>query len=197
MANRSFLVLNHSGNPSEEWSSEHVIVAASWIMPVLWFSLFRPDDRMTRTEQWIDDDADEDAEDVHYHDVGYPALLTRTKIAQQRAITGRHTFVTFFPERLARYYDQWVVLLSNLDAAYVMLDIGELWAMGAPDYFDRLLDSCSKTFAHQQRPDWVTLCEQSGMKMDAQSGAVVFEEEAIGHCLYGYWWERPVPWRQM
>ncbi len=70
MANRSFLVLNHSGNPRAQWSSEHVIVAASWIMPVLWFRLCRPDDRMTRTAQWIDEDADEDADDVHYHDVG-------------------------------------------------------------------------------------------------------------------------------
>ena len=75
--------------------------------------------------------------------------------------------------------------------------MGAVWAMGAPAYFDRLLDRCRTTFAHQQRPDWVTLCEQSGMKMDAQSGAVVFEEEAIGHGLYGDWWERPVPWRQM
>ncbi len=75
--------------------------------------------------------------------------------------------------------------------------MGAVWAMGAPAYFDRLLDRCRTTFAHQQRPDWVRLCEQSGLKMDAQSGAVVFEEEAIGHGLYGDWWERPVPWRQM
>src|SRR5579859_4688508 len=198
MANRSFLVLKGSADPNEHFSDDSIIVGASWIVPVLWFSLFDWDDRLMRTGTFLSDPPDDkplpaDDDRVWVDDLTYPVLLTRTEVAQRRAAAGHKAFLTFFPAQFGTYYDRWEVLIAGLDSPYIVLDAGEIWGMGTPDAFDKLLLEGVRAWAKQERSDWIKLCEQTGMVINSQTGQIE-EESVLPGRMYGYYWMRPLPW---
>lgn len=79
MANRTYFILAYTGDPNADYDMDpHVVVAASYIIPALWFSAFCPDDLHWRT---LDvDDAAGGSEDEPR---SYPILLVTIQDIKQ------------------------------------------------------------------------------------------------------------------
>jgi hypothetical protein len=206
MANRTFLMLNLSGDPNEEYASEAVAVGASYCYPVLWWSLFSPPDIVLRTEEWEDDEGDPVP-------VSFPCPMTSLAIARKRARARQSLFFSYFPRTLEPIYQQWLTFLDGIDAPYLQLNTGEVWGMSEPQRSTAEITIYVRAFDEGYVDDWVKLLDQVQINLDRETRAVscvvgefkdgeyVHRElsgkeidEVMGYRLLGYSWERPVPW---
>lgn len=194
MANRVFLVQCRSGDPSAlDTKEDEVVVAASYILPVLWCSLYTRSDIHTRIEQW-DDPFGRLADEQGF--VSYPILLTSIERAKQRAIEKRPIFFEHFSSDAEIVYDEWLELLHGLEKPYLRVDTGELWSMGTPEEFDEFLAGCVRVFEENRPEDWAMLTGQTPyLEYNPATQQVTIGANGA-YALRGYEWLRPVPWKE-
>lgn len=199
MANRIFLVLTHADDPNAPYEAQDIVVAASTMVPILWASVFSVDDIYIRTETWSEQEGEDDDESETF-EATYPVLMAPRATIWQRATERHAAFLTLFPPRLEPHYQEWLALLEGVQAPYLLVDTQELWAMGAPEEFDRKLHAYVRAFEHHATPDLAALVNQThSLRFDAANRQVSPIKGQAGHIPYdlrGYYWLRPVPWKE-
>jgi hypothetical protein len=196
MANRSFLLVSSSPDPDANFESADV-VAASWRLPLLWFSLFDISDIYQSTLSRCDDE-EEDPTIDNGDDLPlittYPVLITTTAVALKRTQLRRTIFFSHAEQALQPLYDRWITLIMGVEAAYLHLQGDEIWSMGAPEQYDKYLQAGLQAFSANAPDGWSHLCWEHGISFDRDTQQISFGDHDVEHVLYGYWWERPVPW---
>ncbi len=151
MANRVFLINCDSGDPSAPYDEkDELVLAANYMLPILWCGLYSHGDICTRHDQWTDGVGNTQT-------ASYPVLLTTTATAIQRAADRKALFFSRFPLTLERVYEQWLELLDGLAAPHLRVNTGELWAMMEPEQFDEFIVKCVRAFEENRADDWVVL----------------------------------------
>jgi hypothetical protein len=192
MANRAMLYLNRSGDPNYEYSEySDVLVAASYCIPVLWCSVFAPEDIVWCHVRF---DSDEREEDIDYEMI-FPGLLTSLPRVRERAIAHRSYFSQFFPDHLNELYDQWLQLLHEEDAPYLQVDTQDIWAMyGDTQQFATKLNTFVRAFEHRDLADLRELLREVNIQLDPVTKQITFDENSVKYYLRGYKWVRAVSW---
>ncbi len=192
MANRAYLLLNWSGDPSEDFDDDIVAAGASYFYPILWCSIFSLRDLMT-TVRPLDPENEDDT-------ITYLSLHAPLYVARERAIQRKTQLLDWFPRTIEPFYQQWLDLLAGIDAPFIQLDTGEIWSMSNDERSERELRTYIRAFEEDQQNDWLALLEQAQIKVDTDTKQVIFnaedEEERyeMGYRLRGYGWMREVPW---
>jgi len=193
MANRAMLYLNRSGDPNYEYSERtDVLVAASYCIPVLWCSVFAPEDIV-----WCDArfDPNELEEDIDY-EMSFPGRLTPLAKARERAKAHRSYFFEFFPDYLNALYDQWFRLLHDAEAPYLQIDTQDIWAMYESTLqFTAKLNTFVRAFEHRDLAALRELLHEVDIQLDLETKQVQFDEKNIQYYLRGYAWARAVAWK--
>ncbi len=184
----------HSSDVDVLYSGKDDIIAgSSYVLPILWCSVFTPAEIQLRTIQ----------PRRRSTPLIYPALLTTTAHARDRVAANRPIFTDIFPRTTGPLYDEWAHLLAMLDSPYIMLDTVEVWGMAdEPDEFeafDQLLRSCVCAFQGGTAEDWAALVNQTtSLHFDTASHRITLvsgEEQSLRADIHGYKWMTPVPWQ--
>ncbi len=196
MANRIFLALVPALDPNVAIDSDAIAVAASWMFPVLWASVFAVEDIYTRTVRW-----DTIFEAQGFTEMSYPILVAPTTTVRARATDRCGLFLDIFPQTLDRYYQEWLDLLGGFEAPYVLVETQELCACyDSPEEFEPALGMHVRAFERTQADDLAALINQTySMRFDPATRRVSFVDDQQGSLpfdLHGYKWMRPVPWKE-
>lgn len=212
MPNRAYLALNFSGNPNDQPRAQTIVAAASACYPILWWSIFGLTNILTRTEGWEDDNGNPIPVEV-------PTLLTTPAMARKRILARHDLFYTYFPPTIAPMYQQWHMLVEQLDAPFIQLFTDEICMMSDPECTDRNVQRYAREFqavttyvrAFEEGAieDWMKLLRQVQIDIDPYTQHLTYLEwengtyrilsdseitAEVGYRLRGYGWERPVPW---
>ncbi len=192
MANVALLLLGYHDDldTNQHDPRTDIVVEASYILPVLWCSVFT-----------IDDIRQYPVESDQGEQTVCPMLITPSDEARRRALERRARFADVFPATLQGMYQEWLALLNDIEAPYLMLSMVEIWGMDDDHAsFDAFLAASLRAFETNAADDWGELLGQfPSMSYDAHSNRVsVVEgyEDYPRHDLYGYRCMRPVPWTE-
>lgn len=192
MSNRSMLLISNSkqfdhNNYNE---SEDIIAAASYSIPMFWFSLFSSEDVVYRKLE-MDDGTFED----------WPMLVVEKDKAIERAIKRKERFLSLLPKSYDSLYQKWILLLQDIRLNYILVDMDEIRMMDDAEDFDRKLIEVLDSLDDLKLSKYdILMRDFAGMQIkESQLGIEIVQpktEEEIVQFLCGYSWIRKVPWEE-
>ena len=151
MGSWSYLAVNRSSNPDTfinwffEYDDIQIIMAAKYVLPPLWHSLFQESD-LHMAAPIVD------GEEIPPH----PVYITPAEIGIQRATRRRARFCGLFQENIEPVYDKWLELLQLFKGNYIHMDWSEVANMGNPEDMNQRVRAGVRAFDSDAVEDWTS-----------------------------------------
>jgi hypothetical protein len=188
MANRTYLSACNTLPKYQNLEGSGVACAASYMIPIFWYMLFKPEN-ITKSST----PCDEDEPDFEY-DRLIAKRLEAIEVAKGR-LPILAQILSYDPTPL---FNTWIEFITNSDGGYVFVESCELAMMDDVSVFSKQALNCIEAFSEspttkkglifkkdQVNPKWAELFGQAEI-----SDMANIEE----YKLAGYSWEKEVPW---
>lgn len=200
MANRAFLVLNDSENPTldETNKNEKALLACNYSVPLFWFTMYSNNDLFFMDVE-MDDDTVKKA----------PTFVVELPKGIERAEEREKNVFKIIPNSYTDLYQQWISFLKviathpNILTKYMHVDMTEIWIMSDDsEKFEKDLRISLSAADGTENSFWnVLIREFAGIEM--RSGLFSKEKkitypdtvDGIKSILAGYDWNRNFKWK--